>query len=318
MVTGTIVNVLQGKNCGFIKAEGAKDVYFSLNAFRGESPVRGLTVSYTLRTMPDGRIRAVNVRPSTSIMNRAPPCGNGNEEFQSLLAQNFELPLGRVARGVLQSDRLDSIKEFISTANHMAIIHRKRPAGTQQFFRELARPGLLDETVAIVNRQSAKEDIRVLLQRDAQISPELQRSPFFETWLDDMAAVTEMFSEALGTDRVCFWLGSHRGCGRYHVDRVSFRLLVTYKGIGTEWLPEEAVDREAWRTGLSNDKILKDKSAVQNIPQWDVAVFRGGPEGVIHRTPDQASRRDTLLMRLDHPSFYDVCRPVEHNGKLVY
>ena len=86
-------------------------------------------------------------------------------------------------------------------------------------------------------------------------------------------------------------------------------MLVTYAGKGTEWLPDEAADREAFLSGEPNEKIIKDPSALQFINQWDVAVFRGGPEGVLHRTPDAALNGSSILMKLDHPSFLENIIP---------
>ena len=103
-----------------------------------------------------------------------------------------------------------------------------------------------------------------------------------------MANVCNIFCDLLGEDAIGFCLGTERGCRRYHIDNVPKRMLVTYAGKGTEWLPDEAADREAFLSGEPNEKIIKDPSALQFINQWDVAVFRGGPEGVLHRTPDAA------------------------------
>lgn len=78
------------------------------------------------------------------------------------------------------------------------------------------------------------------------------------------------------------------------------RLLVTYAGQGTEWLPDEAVDHRAYASGMSNEDILIDPAARQFMRPWDIAVFRGGPEGLLHRTPDTALNGPSILMRLDH------------------
>jgi hypothetical protein len=102
-----------------------------------------------------------------------------------------------------------------------------------------------------------------------------------------------------------FCLGSKRKCSRYHIDYVPLRALVTYAGKGTEWLPDEAVDRIAFKNGESNEKIIKDLSAKQFMNVWDIAIFRGGENGVLHRTPDLALNAPSILMRLDHPSFWD-------------
>ena len=101
-----------------------------------------------------------------------------------------------------------------------------------------------------------------------------------------------------------FWIGSERGCKRYHVDMVPFRLLVTYAGQGTEILPNEAADRNAFHNGKSNNEIIKDSTALRYLKKWDINIFRGGIDGILHRTPDSAiDGSSSILMRLDHSSF---------------
>jgi hypothetical protein len=64
-----------------------------------------------------------------------------------------------------------------------------------------------------------------------------------------------------------------------------------------------AADRTAFESGEPNEHIVKDKSALRHVRQWDVAVFRGFREGILHRTPDEALNGPSILLRLDHSSF---------------
>ena len=76
-----------------------------------------------------------------------------------------------------------------------------------------------------------------------------------------MSDICKLFCIFLNANKLSFWLGNVRGCKRYHVDMVPFRLLVTYEGQGTELLPNYAADREAFIEGKPNNEIIKDKSA---------------------------------------------------------
>ena len=38
---------------------------------------------------------------------------------------------------------------------------------------------------------------------------------------------------------------------------------------------------------------------------WDVAIFRGGKNGLLHRTPDIALDSPSILLRLDHETFWN-------------
>ena len=86
------------------------------------------------------------------------------------------------------------------------------------------------------------------------------------------------------------------------------RLLVTYYGKGTEWLPRDACNYSAYYNGESNEKIIKIKNRSKFIKPWSIAVFKGqkikgGTEAILHRTPDEALNKKSLLMCLDSESF---------------
>lgn len=132
-----------------------------------------------------------------------------------------------------------------------------------------------------------------------------------------MAQVSVSFCDILGSDAVGFCLSTERGCRRYHIDNVPMRLLVTYFGQGTEWLPDEAADRRAFAMGEPNAKIIKDASARQFMKSWDISVFRGGPKGLLHRTPDQALSGRSILMRLDHQDFWDRILKQKNSDNLL-
>ena len=91
---------------------------------------------------------------------------------------------------------------------------------------------------------------------------------------------------------------------RYHVDNVPQRLLVTYFGEGTEWLPDDAGDKIAYLNGEPNEKILKDPKKKQFVNEWDIAIFKGGLKGLLHRTPDSALHKHSILLRLDHANYW--------------
>ena len=86
------------------------------------------------------------------------------------------------------------------------------------------------------------------------------------------------------------------------------RLLVTYFGKGTEWLPRDACNYSAYYNGESNEKIIKIKNKSRFIKPWSVAIFKGqkfkgGTKAILHRTPDEALNKKSLLMCLDSESF---------------
>ncbi len=201
---------------------------------------------------------------------------------------------------IFQAEDLQALPDFPNHEEQLAVVERKPIAGAESFFQRLMQTPF--GVIGKIYRDSSVEDLRDLLARD--IPADLQADPFFEPWLSDMLDVCVTFCDTLNTEAVDFCLGTERGCRRYHTDNVPLRALVTYAGTGTEYVPDEAADRQAFADGAPNEQILKDPSAIRFLNTWDVAVFRGGPKGLLHRTPDAALNGPSILMRLDHPSFW--------------
>ena len=61
----------------------------------------------------------------------------------------------------------------------------------------------------------------------------------------DVSMLVKMFHYLLDIKNIGFRLRvlDHAMCPRFHVDRVPCRLITTYRGIASEWLPHNKVDR---------------------------------------------------------------------------
>ena len=208
-------------------------------------------------------------------------------------------------------NELNSLQKFKKSNEQIKVIERKKPISAESFFRKLNK--LPFSIYGNVSQENTNADIKELLK---EVIPEkIQYDPFYGYWLEDMSEVCKLFCSFKGEDNISFWLGSKRGCTRYHVDMVPYRLLVTYDGQGTEILPDEAANRNAFINGKSNEEIVKYNSAHWFIDQWDVAIFRGGEKGILHRTPDSASNESSsVLMRLDGSSFF---KEIEEVNKVI-
>lgn len=99
-------------------------------------------------------------------------------------------------------------------------------------------------------------------------------------------------------------------CPRFHVDRVPCRLVTTYCGAASEWLPHDCVDRSKLghgNKGLADHEsgIYRDSRDIRQLNNGDVALFKGelweGNEnaGLVHRSPQVAEGEVRLLLTLD-------------------
>lgn len=130
-----------------------------------------------------------------------------------------------------------------------------------------------------------------------------------EAFYSDVEVVIDMFA-CLFEARI---LGlrinvlEHAMCPRFHTDNVGVRLITTYHGLGTEWLPEGVVNRQALGTAHASQintpgAIIADEQFIQRMNTGDVALFKGelwdGNEGrgIVHRSPAVTSQQPKRLV----------------------
>ena len=127
---------------------------------------------------------------------------------------------------------------------------------------------------------------------------------------EDIAQVVDMFCCLFELKRVGLRLTvlSRAMCPKFHVDRVPCRLVTTYQGTGTQWLPSAVLDRTKLGHGNGglpdNESGLYTSSAdIQQMLAGDIALLKGelweGNEGLglVHRSPNIDQPR--LLLTLD-------------------
>ncbi|MET1411497.1 DUF1826 domain-containing protein [Roseibium sp. HPY-6] len=105
------------------------------------------------------------------------------------------------------------------------------------------------------------------------------KSPEMDMLTGDVGALAMMLAKSLKVRqvRVRLDVSDEVMCPKFHVDNVPARLLCTYRGKGTEYVP----------MGHENDQ-----QSVRQVTRGAVALFRGGAwpgeerTGLFHRSPD--------------------------------
>jgi hypothetical protein len=99
-------------------------------------------------------------------------------------------------------------------------------------------------------------------------------------------------------------------CPKFHVDKVPCRLVTTFYGSGTEWLPHNAVNRNKLgsnSSGLQDESsgIMLQSSDIQQLSSGDIALLKGESwhnnehAGLVHRSPALEPHEHRLLLTLD-------------------
>lgn len=135
----------------------------------------------------------------------------------------------------------------------------------------------------------------------------------YQAWIEDVSLLVSAFSELFDCREVGMRLNTldKAMCPRFHVDRVPARMICSYGGIGTEWLPEFALDRHKLGMGGhglpdTDSGLITDITAIRQMPAYAVGLMKGesweGNEGrgLVHRSPQPTALQPRrLLLTLD-------------------
>jgi hypothetical protein len=128
----------------------------------------------------------------------------------------------------------------------------------------------------------------------------------------EIAALVDMFCCLFDLDRTGLRLATleHAMCPRFHTDKVPCRLVTTFRGTATQWLPHHTVDRSKLghgNRGLPDHEsgIYQNAAEICQMTEGDVALLKGesweGNEhaGLVHRSPELHANEKRLLLSLD-------------------
>ncbi|HNP25192.1 MAG TPA: DUF1826 domain-containing protein [Nitrosomonas sp.] len=140
----------------------------------------------------------------------------------------------------------------------------------------------------------------------------LPQHQYRQDFLEDVFTVTEMYACLFGLGQVGFRLCvlNKTMCPRFHTDKVLCRLVTTYQGVATEWLPYQVVNREKLSAGSDGQPdrqsgLFNNQHDIQQLSCGDVALLKGelweGNEnaGLVHRSPAMLAGESRLLLTLD-------------------
>lgn len=115
--------------------------------------------------------------------------------------------------------------------------------------------------------------------------------------LQDVERLLRRFTQIARRDAVLVSLGVVRGdqCRKFHVDYLHLRMICTYLGPGTEWIPAADVHRHILDDPpacheQANQEIARRAGCIQRASAGDVLLLKGerhdgGGLGVVHRSP---------------------------------
>jgi len=143
---------------------------------------------------------------------------------------------------------------------------------------------------------------------EQQLAKQLPAPAQAQALLTDVRLLAEATACLFEVERVAIRLRLLQAamCPRFHYDNLPVRLVSTYSGPGSEWLPEAALERAGLGPPTPGQpETVRDASAVQQLAPGDVALLKGsgwiGNEGrgLVHRSPVVSADQKRLLLTID-------------------
>ncbi len=205
-------------------------------------------------------------------------------------------------RQTAESDAPTIFGDIYQEQTNIAIWRRNLPLNLQQYIADLLNKGRTFQASMNVTPQIVHASINELLFDTDENNP----------LSADIAELVEMFCYLFELKQVGLRLTTldRAMCPRFHVDSVPCRLVTTYHGVATQWLPHEVVDRRKLGTGnngLPDERsgIYQNSNTIQQLSVGNVALLKGerweGNEnaGLVHRSPALNEGEQRLLLTLD-------------------
>ena len=133
--------------------------------------------------------------------------------------------------------------------------------------------------------EGAADDLRPHLRR--AVNERLAGPGWLKGWLiEDVIDKASLMAELTGAPalRVRLEVVDDDHCRKFHVDNVRLRLMTTYRGPGTEYIPPRLAS-------MLPPGTIPPADAIRHLARGHIAVLRGGEDatadrpGVMHRSP---------------------------------
>jgi len=178
--------------------------------------------------------------------------------------------------------------------------------------RELSSGLALDVSSLLSNKPTLQTSMTVTAKSVYNSINETLGASAYTALSKDIARLVDMFCCLFDLKRVGLRLTAlnRAMCPKFHVDRVPCRLVTTYQGSATDWLPHHLIDRTKLGSGSlgktdEESGLFCNPRDIHHLKQGDVALLKGelweGNEGagLVHRSPAVLDGERRLLLTLD-------------------
>ena len=218
--------------------------------------------------------------------------------------RNYSIPAAtsEAISSVSESDHAGVLADIYQDNFNIAIWRRELPAELRTEVTNLLTSGKAIEIAPAVTRQNCKAEMTRAMGGFSNTS----------LLIEDITRLVDLFCQLFNRDEIRLRLATldRVMCPRFHVDNIPCRLITTYLGCSTQWLPHDLVDRSKLgkgNHGLPDERsgIYRSAADIQQLHSGDVAIMKGarwsGSQqfGLVHRSPTPQPGEVRLLLTLD-------------------
>lgn len=217
-----------------------------------------------------------------------------------MLSQTIQDQNTKSSLFVFNKERLSSI---VKPDINFAIWQRNISSFLDNWTREINwhKTETLEGEIDIDSLEEFEDDLFSELSKWRKGLPDMTR------WIaQDMALNVKLFMQTTSKKRVFIKIEpvSSDMCRLFHVDNNDLRMLCTYVGQGTLWLPNNNANRKFLGKGNNQDIVIEPLNIFQ-AQKLDVLILKGElyPEnkvgGAIHKSPPLKQGERRLLLKID-------------------
>ena len=218
--------------------------------------------------------------------------------IETINLKNFS----KLYRSTYAKDDMSALSEIFKEKNNIAIWQRKIHSNIRK------------EAMDIISLNPDMQLSKIISPKDIKnFLFSKVKSKNHSLIAKDITELANVFCILFDLETVSLRFGTldYAMCPRFHVDMVQCRLITTYHGVATQWLPHDKVDRK--KLGLGNkgksdedSGIYQKSSDIKHLKEGHVALlkgeswFRNEGFGLVHRSPKvESANEKRLLLTID-------------------
>ena len=203
---------------------------------------------------------------------------------------------------VSESDHPGVFADIYQDLHNIVIWRRDLPSRLRLDVKQLLALGRPLQVSVTVSPQNCLTEIREALKNHENT----------DALIEDITGLVDLYCRLFGLKdaRLRLTALDRVMCSRFHVDNLPCRLVTTYLGCSTQWLPHQTVDRTKLgrgNNGLPDERsgIYRNAEDIRQLTSGDVALLKGarwegrGNSALVHRSPTPKPGEKRLLLTLD-------------------